>query len=256
MATRDAAPLGAPCWIDLWTSDVEGSRKFYSALLGWEAGDPDPNFGGYWMFHRGGVPVAGGMGPMDDMTPNNAWKTYFATADIAATAKSAVERGATLFGEPMPVADMGMQAVLADPLGADLGTWQPGTFQGFSVLGEPGAPSWFELMTPDYERSLEFYTSVFGWRTEVISDTAELRYTVVSDAQGDQIAGVMDSSKMDPEGGSSWLVYWGVADINEGMASVVDLGGTVFAGPIETEYGRMAWAVDPFGAKFNLHAAL
>ena len=37
MTTRDLAPKGAPTWIDLWTSDVAGSRTFYPALFGWEA---------------------------------------------------------------------------------------------------------------------------------------------------------------------------------------------------------------------------
>ena len=256
MATRDAAPLGAPCWIDLWTSEVDGAREFYTELLGWEAGEPDPTFGGYWMFHRDGAPVAGGMGPMGDMTPNNAWKFYFATDDIERTARSAADLGATLFADPSPVGDLGIQVVLADPAGAEFGAWQPGTFQGFSVIGEPGSPSWFELTTTDYERSLEFYRSVFGWRTETLSDTEEFRYTVVSDDEGNQFAGVMDGAKMLPDGGSSWLVYWGVADIGEGMTAVIDLGGTVQEGPIETAYGRMAWATDPFGAKFNLHSAL
>ncbi|HEY1734337.1 MAG TPA: hypothetical protein VGG23_07810, partial [Acidimicrobiales bacterium] len=62
MTTREKAPVGAPCWADLWTSDVEGSRRFYRELLGWESGDPDPAFGGYFMFTRDGVPVAGAMG--------------------------------------------------------------------------------------------------------------------------------------------------------------------------------------------------
>ena len=40
MTTREHAPVGAPCWADLWTSDVEGSRRFYSELFGWEAAEP------------------------------------------------------------------------------------------------------------------------------------------------------------------------------------------------------------------------
>src|SRR5664280_3734977 len=48
MPTRESAPLGAPCWTDLWASDVEGSRKFYSDLFGWEAQEPSPEFGGYF----------------------------------------------------------------------------------------------------------------------------------------------------------------------------------------------------------------
>ena len=51
MPTRDRAPLGAPCWADLWTSDVEGSRAFYSEVFGWEAQEPSPEFGGYCFEH-------------------------------------------------------------------------------------------------------------------------------------------------------------------------------------------------------------
>ncbi|MGH9004642.1 MAG: VOC family protein, partial [Acidimicrobiia bacterium] len=34
MPTRDSAPLGAPCWIDLFTSDTEKAKTFYGELLG------------------------------------------------------------------------------------------------------------------------------------------------------------------------------------------------------------------------------
>ena len=66
MPIRDRAPIGSPCWADLWTSDVEGSRRFYAALFGWEPQEPSPEFGGYFMFTRAGIPVAGGMGDMGE----------------------------------------------------------------------------------------------------------------------------------------------------------------------------------------------
>jgi predicted enzyme related to lactoylglutathione lyase len=40
--------------MDLWTSDVEGSRQFYSDLFGWFAAEPSEEFAGYWMFLREG----------------------------------------------------------------------------------------------------------------------------------------------------------------------------------------------------------
>jgi hypothetical protein len=89
MTTRDQAPVGAPCWTDLWTSDVEGSRRFYRELFGWESGDPDPAFGGYFMFTRDGVPVAGAMGDMGDMKADNTWKPYLSTDDITRTVSDA-----------------------------------------------------------------------------------------------------------------------------------------------------------------------
>ena len=38
MTTRTAAPAGAPCWADLWTSDVDAARRFYAGLFDWEIG--------------------------------------------------------------------------------------------------------------------------------------------------------------------------------------------------------------------------
>ncbi len=85
MPTRDSAPIGSPCWTDLWTSDVEGSRRFYSELFGWEAQEPSPEFGGYFMFTSKGVPVAGAMGDMGEMPADNVWKIYLDTDDIVRT---------------------------------------------------------------------------------------------------------------------------------------------------------------------------
>lgn len=61
MPTRDTAPIGAPCWIDLMTSDTERSRAFYCELFGWTAEQPAEEFGGYFYFSSDGVRVAGCM---------------------------------------------------------------------------------------------------------------------------------------------------------------------------------------------------
>lgn len=84
------------------------------------------------------------MGDMGDMKANDTWKIYLATDDMAKTVETAQAKGAEVIGPSMAVADLGTQAVLVDPCGAHLGVWQPDTFQGFTVLGEPGTPSWFE----------------------------------------------------------------------------------------------------------------
>ena len=58
---RDVSPHGAPCWIDLFTTDPAASRRFYGDLFGWTSDEGDPAYGGYFMFAKDGVPVAGGM---------------------------------------------------------------------------------------------------------------------------------------------------------------------------------------------------
>ena len=254
MTTRPTAPAGAPCWVDLWTSDVEGSRRFYAELLGWEAGEPSAEFGGYFMFLRGGVPVAGAMCPMGDVPADNRWKIYLSTDDIARTVKEAEALGAQVASPPMAVADLGSQAVLVDPGGAVVGAWQPGTFPGFTVLDEPGAPTWFELFTRDHPASLGFYSSAFGWQFETVGDTDEFRYSVMKNPDGDgELAGVMDASAFLDEGvDAHWSVYWHVDDVDASLAKVESLGGTAVAGRQDTPYGILAVASDPAGAVFKL----
>lgn len=254
MPTRNTAPLGSPCWADLWTSDVEGSRKFYSALFGWEAQEPSPEFGGYSMFTRNGIPTAGAMGPTDDTPANDTWKIYLDTDDIAKTLEVAAAELSQVIQADMAVADLGTQAVLVDPTGAHLGTWEPGTFPGFTVLNEHGAPSWFELQTRDHSAAVAFYRKVFRWETNTVGDSDEFRYTTMREPDGDgELAGIMDASGFLPDGvPSHWSIYWEVDDIDATIAKLTALGGSVVAGAQDTPYGRTATVGDPAGAMFKL----
>lgn len=256
MPIRAHIPDGAPCWADLWTSDVEGSRRFYGEILGWEADPPNPEFGGYFMFNRRGVPVAGGMGDMPGMAAQNRWRIYLTTDDAARTVERVQGAGGQVAAGATPVADLGFQAVFADSTGADLGAWQPGTFPGFTVLGEPGAPSWFELHTRDFAAALGFYRSVFRWDVDVMSDTDEFRYATVRNPDGeDPLAGVFDArNALAPEEPSQWWVYWEVEDADATAARAKALGGSVLQEPQDTPYGRMATLADPWGAAFKLRA--
>jgi predicted enzyme related to lactoylglutathione lyase len=254
MPTRDRAPKGAPCWTDLWTSDVEGSRKFYSELFGWQAEEPSEEFGGYFMFTKNGKPVAGAMGDMPGMPAQNVWKVYLQTDDIAKTMEVAEQQGSQLLGPIMPIADLGIQSVFIDPTGAHLGAWQPGTFPGFTTLGEHGTPSWSELWTRDHAKSVEFYESVFGWETIAAGDTEDFRYTMLKNADGDgELAGIMDAAKFLPEGvPDNWSIYWEVDDAVATVAKVKELGGAVVADAEATPYGTMATVADPTGSVFKL----
>lgn len=255
MTTRTSAPHGAPCWADLWTSDVEGSRQFYSRLFGWQALEPAADHGGYWMFERAGAPVAGGMGPMGDMGADNTWKPYFNVDDIDSALKRAEAAGATIRSGAMPVDDLGVQAVLADPTGAAFGLWQPGTFEGFTVVGEDGAPGWFELHTAEHAKAVAFYRELLGWEVNPVGDTDEFRYfTFRSPGSDEDMGGMMDSAAWVAPGGAHWDIYWHVADATAASQRLQELGGTVTQGPDNTPYGVLVAAADPAGAAFKLRA--
>ena len=247
MRTRDLS-AGAPCWIDLSTSDAEAIRAFYTGLFGWSAEEPNEEFGGYFMFNgAGGAPVAGGMPGMPG-APTDLWSVYLTVEDAAKTLESVTEHGGQVIVTPMQVGETGTMGVALDPGGAAIGIWQPGQFAGIVNAGEPGLPSWFELHATNYDTQVAFYRDVFGWTIgELMTDP--FRYSVLSHGD-DQLAGIMDGGE-----DHAWDVYFWVADADASLAKVTQLGGTVLRPAEDTPYGRLATAADPRGARFKLMAA-
>ena len=54
MSTRTKAPLGSPCWVDLWTSDVEGSRSVLQRTLLLGGARTEPGIRGLLHVHARG----------------------------------------------------------------------------------------------------------------------------------------------------------------------------------------------------------
>ena len=190
-------PIGAPCWMDLLTSDTARAREFYGGLFGWTAGDAAEEFGGYFMFFADGAPVAGCMPKVPgvpSMEGPDGWGVYLSSADAKGTVDKAVAHGGTLREGPMDIADLGVEAVFNDITAARIGVWQAKSFPGISAFGPVGTPAYFELMTRDYAKSVAFYTDVFGWQPEVAGDTDEFRLSVLKDSDGETIAGIMDGA--------------------------------------------------------------
>ncbi|HEU0101371.1 MAG TPA: VOC family protein [Mycobacteriales bacterium] len=245
--TRTPRAAGAPCWADLTSTDHAASLAFYTALFGWDAETPDAAMGNYANFLREGERLVGSMpGTVD------AWTVYFATTDAERTAQLVQAEGGAVHAPVMDVMDLGRLAVLGDPGGSAFGIWQAGTHTGFPVLDVPGAPSWFELHTRDYDAVLAFYRSVLGCQVQVVSDVPGFRYaTAVID--GREVAGVMDAAGFLPEGApAAWKVYFFTDDADATVARAVELGATVVDPAEDTPYGRLATLADPQGAVFKL----
>jgi len=73
MPTRDGAPLGSPCWIDLWTSDVEASAGSTRSLR-MESSEPSQN-SRLLHVHPRRVPVAGCMARWATSQPTTAGRS-------------------------------------------------------------------------------------------------------------------------------------------------------------------------------------
>ncbi len=256
MSLPDNRPVGAPCWIDLITSDTSAAQTFYSELFGWSGTAADQEkYGGYITFTLDGNDVAGCMGKDSSMQAMpDAWTVYLSSRDTAATVVAAQQRGAPVFVEPMPIPEVGVMAVVADPGGASIGVWQADPFAGFDVLGEPGRPTWFELHSRSYEDAVRFYREVFGWETDVMSDQPDFRYTTLG-AGRDAVAGIVDTSVWPDRSDElelTWHVYFAVEDCDAACAKVTDLDGSVKYPPGDSPFGRIATVQDPGGAVFKL----
>jgi predicted enzyme related to lactoylglutathione lyase len=253
MPARDRYPAGAPCWVDLLTSDAERSRAFYTQLFGWAAEEPNQAFGGYFNFTKNGVRVAGGMPSQPGMGPDG-WSIYLATDDAAKTLDLATAHGGQVAVPASTVGDLGTMAVVTDPGGAPIGMWQPQQFPGSGLITEAGVPSWWELHTRDYQSAVDFYRDVFGWETQQMGDSPEFRYTVLKRGE-EMLAGIMDATSFLPAGEPArWSVYFGSDDADASLADVTRLGGSVVLPAEDTPYGRLAEAADPVGAHFKLVA--
>ncbi len=253
MTIREHVPHGAPCWVDLMSTDVDGATAFYSALLGWTPGASNPEFGGYSTFTLGGEAVAGLMGCMDPNGPQNVWSVYLAVTDAAATVEAAKAHGGTVIVEAMPVGDIGTMAVVLDAGHAAVAMWQPATHRGGLVAAD-GAPCHFELHTRDFDAAVAFYRDVFKWSPQTAADEPGFRYTMLDVGPGEN-AGIFDAATDLPEGlPAHWAVYFAVPDVDKALAETERLGGSIMMPGVDTPYGRLATAVDPYGAVFKLRS--
>ncbi|MFC8393231.1 VOC family protein [Streptomyces sp. NPDC057238] len=246
---------GAPDWIDVGTSDMEGAARFYGGLFGWEFASAGPDAGGYGFFRLADRIVAGGMQTTSGQGAP-AWTVYFQSPDADATTQAAQEARGSAPVPPMDVPQQGRMAILADQAGTPFGIWEPSLRKGIEAAGEVGTLCWVELYTPDVARAAAFYHSVLGWETSAVTFPDGV-YTSVNPAgtgEDGMFGGLVppaDDLAGAEAGGPHWLPYFGVDDTDAVVARAVELGGRVrLPATSLVGVGRLARLEDPYGARF------
>lgn len=239
---------GFPCWVDLIVDDVDRALGFYADVLGWTPGERSgPEFGGYAMWFRDGVPTAG-VGPVNGGAPP-AWTVYLATSDIDATLSTAASSGGRVLAPAMQIGPLGRMAVLADPADTVIGLWQPLDFAGFGRYAEPGFFDWCVVHSTDTEATLRFLEELFGYaesRPDPAPSTGDYRQL---DIDGTPALGLLPASR------SSCMPYIAVDDTDAAAQRAVDAGGAVVRTPEATVFGRLASIADPEGAVISIASA-
>ena len=238
--------LGEPIWLDLASTDPARSLAFYSGLLGWTAGSGAGSLDEPVTLSLGRKRVAR-LAP----GPEDGWIVYLKVLDAGAATAAVVPNGGAVLLGPSPVGDLGVLTIAADPSGARVGLWQPGTHPGFEAEDVPGAPTWFELHTDDFAAAVPFYRNVLGWQPVSLGDSDEFRM-VVHGEPSDAQAGIYDGARDDLDQESAWMPYFAVADADRAAARIRELGGALLDEPVDTPFGRTVHGVDPLGTLFTL----
>jgi hypothetical protein len=253
---------GSFIWYELMTTDSDGAKAFYDAVVGWnvEAQSHFPN--GYRMIGRSDGKSAGGVLPLtDEMQRHGAqptWLGYIYVPDVDASVAAIEQAGGKALMPAFDIPNVGRVAMVADPQGAPFYIMKPippandpkSKSDVFSV-DQPQRVRWNELATSDPDAALDFYRREFGWGQEGDMDMGEMGKYRFIQSNGVNIGAIMLKPPQLPV--SRWTHYIGVDDIDRAVDAIRDGGGQIFNGPMEIPGGEFALnAVDPQGASFGL----
>jgi predicted enzyme related to lactoylglutathione lyase len=120
-----------------------------------------------------------------------------------------------------------------------------------------GEPSFVEIGVRDQDKARAFYEKLFGWDYTMLSSGAVIDMTdrAGAGAQAPTAGAVKVGGGMHVDTDPPMVyVYFAVADLEESIATVRELGGTV--APLRRaapELGRFAQCHDDQGIAFGLH---
>jgi predicted enzyme related to lactoylglutathione lyase len=114
-----------------------------------------------------------------------------------------------------------------------------------------GTPIWYELLTNDPAAHAKFYEHVVGWKFgSPMPGNAKYRAFAF---EGGMVGGMLHLDDDMRKGGAkpTWLVYFGVDDVDATAKKVEEHGGTLLMKPFDIpNAGRAAMATDPQGNPF------
>ena len=252
MPAPPARPTGAPCWVDLMTSDPDRSPAFYGALFGWVAEPGAPEFGGYRQYALRRRPGRRGHGEQPRHGRARRLVGLPATDDADKPSRGGHQpRAARPRRRRWPSASSARWSCWARPDGAAVGAWQPGSVAGIGCSTSP-APRLVRAAHPRPRRGGRVLP-----RGVRLGGRAGLRHRRVPlrgprARRRSSTRGVMDATPS--AGGRPGAV---VGLLRRGRRrrrrrAAVELGGSVLQPAEDTPYGRLAAVADPKGAVFRL----
>lgn len=249
-ATTVSIP-GKIIWVDLFTSDLAASTKFYGALFGWEWREVATSPRAYSLAYAHGTPVAGALfrAKKDGETAGAHWIGYVSVPDIATAVQKVTAHGGKVLLSAREIPDRGHLAVVTDNEGTPFGVLQSSSGDPDDYLAESGQWDWAELMAGDVAKATAFYTSVFGYTVrENAGKTGKNTYLYSSGYARVGLAKLPDHPGWKPV----WISFVAVADVAATVAKAKSLGGEILADTRNLDGTKVAVISDPAGAPIGL----
>ena len=255
----ETKPRSSFVWYELMTSDLDGALAFYKDVVGWELKDSGMPGMRYFMFGKDGKDV-GGISSMGPDTPTK-WMGHLFTTDVDAATAAVVAAGGHVSRQPTDIPGVGRFSAVSDPQGAPYFLFQPNpTERQPAQLGptDIGSVSWRELVTTDWEKAWEFYSTHYGWTKQTAIEMGPMgtyQTFMLDDLAGGGMMNLFpaaDGTPPPPE----WNFYFTVDAIHAAATRVTHAGGTVLQPPMQVPGG--SWVMrgaDPQGGRFALTAA-
>jgi predicted enzyme related to lactoylglutathione lyase len=131
-----------------------------------------------------------------------------------------------------------------------VGLWQATQHIGATLVNEPGALIWNELITDKPDSALAFYEAVLGVTSSTVEMGQGQTYHMLNVGET-QVGGCMEPPM--PDVPNHWHVYFAVQDADATAAQAGAEGGQIAVEPFDIpSVGRSAVLADPQGALFSV----
>jgi uncharacterized protein len=256
--------VGTTLSADIAVAEYERELRFYSRVL---CTGEQPLWREDLMNNRG-MPIIGlGKRISAYSAVPLQWMPHIQVADVAASAKRALELGGSELMHAKDDDGTSQWAVLLDPNGAAFGIIpvvppelmpQTDDTAACEAGNGVGCIAWLALTVDGASDALNFYRQVVGWSVQNVDveDGGEIYtdYNMLGD-DGCAAAGVYHARSVNLGLPAVWIIYLPVGDLAESLRRVQEEGGTIIKA-IKGGDGTYASAViqDPIGACLALVA--
>ena len=239
-------------WFDLATSDLNGEKKFYSEVFGWQFKQLGDTADQYNLISNGDQNIAG-MFQVDDPkkeSSSSLWIGLMSVDNPQQAATYVQQNGGAVHMPPASVAQRGTFALFRDPEGALFGVLKSDSGDKPDQLPGMGNFFWMDLFARDQQKASQFYKNLAGYdvtEKEVGNGTMRLVLKTHDRARAGIVPLPEDINR------AGWLPYVRVADVNETLAKAIDNGARVLVAPQEDLLdGNLAIFADPHGGVMGI----